>query len=203
MDEMDDYYRNKISLSPKYIEWTKLPDEMFYCKKYYRKPVDEIKLLAQIKRTIVSNDRATQKRKKPKSESLLTDDELFEKVRNNDVYKEFMKLEHGKMKFYDSRNYVSGNADDLKKLMKRISNRMNCNKRRTSALGDSVDIEIEKRGTVVADSVGMDVRDAAVPLLNLDNPGGGGCDFTPIRRCHRGGGCRVRGGGREEGRYQL
>ncbi len=35
-DEMDDYYRNKISLSPKYIEWTKLPDEseMFYCKKY-------------------------------------------------------------------------------------------------------------------------------------------------------------------------
>ena len=71
---MDDYYRNKISLSPKYIEWTKLPDEseMFYCKKYYRKPVDEIKLLAQIKRTIVSNDRATQKRKKPKSESLLT-----------------------------------------------------------------------------------------------------------------------------------
>ena len=65
MDEMDDYYRNKISLSPKYIEWTKLPDksEMFYCKKYYRKPVDEIKLLAQIKRTIVSNNRATQKRK--------------------------------------------------------------------------------------------------------------------------------------------
>ena len=64
MDEMDDYYRNKISLSPKYIEWTKLPDksEMFYCKKYYRKPVDEIKLLAQIKRTIVSNNRATQKR---------------------------------------------------------------------------------------------------------------------------------------------
>jgi hypothetical protein len=74
MDEMDDYYHNKISLSPKYIEWTKLPDksEMFYCKKCYRKPVDEIKLLAHIKRTIVSNDRATQKRKKPKSESLLT-----------------------------------------------------------------------------------------------------------------------------------
>jgi hypothetical protein len=116
MDEMDDYYRNKISLSPKYIEWTKLPDEseIFYCNKYYRKPVDEIKLLAHIKRTIVSNDRATQKRKKPKSESLLTDDELFEKVRNNDVYKEFMKLEHGKTKFYDCRNYVSGNADDLK-----------------------------------------------------------------------------------------
>ena len=55
MDEMDDYYRNKISLCPKYIEWTTLPDkkEMFYCKKYYRKPVDEIKLLAHIKTTIV------------------------------------------------------------------------------------------------------------------------------------------------------
>ena len=172
---MDDYYRNKISLSPKYIEWTTLPDEseMFYCKKNYRKPVDEIKLLAHIKRTIVSNDRATQKRKKSKSESLLTDDELFEKVRNNDVYKEFMKLEHGKTKFYDCKNYVSGNAGDLKKLMNRISNRMNCNKRRTSALGDSVDVEIEKRGTVVADSVGVDVRDAAVALLSLDNPGGG------------------------------
>ena len=66
MDEMDDYYRNKIGLSQKNIEWTNLPDEseMFYCKKYYRKPVDEIKLLAHIKRTIVSNDRATQKRKK-------------------------------------------------------------------------------------------------------------------------------------------
>ncbi len=51
MDEMDDYYHNKISLCPKYIEWTKLPDEskMFYCKKNYRKPVDEIKLLAHIK----------------------------------------------------------------------------------------------------------------------------------------------------------
>ena len=151
MDEMDDYYHNKISLCEKYIEWTRLSDksEMFYCKKYYRKPVDEIKLLAHIKRTIVSNDRATQKRKKPKSESLLTDDELFEKVRNNDVYKEFMKLEHGKTKFYDCKNYVSGNAGDLKKLMNRISNRMNCNKRRTSALGDSVDVEIEKRGTVL------------------------------------------------------
>jgi FixJ family two-component response regulator len=65
---------------------------MFYCKKNYRKPVDEIKLLAHIKRTIVTNDRATQKRKKQKSESL-TYDELLEKVRNNDVYKEFMKLE--------------------------------------------------------------------------------------------------------------
>jgi hypothetical protein len=54
---------------------------------------------------------------------------------------------------------------------------MNCNKRRTSALGDSVDVEIEKRGTVVADSVGVDVeiekRDTAVALLSLDNPGGG------------------------------
>ena len=174
MDEMDDYYRNKISLSPKYIEWTKLPDEseMFYCKKNYRKPVDEIKLLAHIKRTIVSNDRATQKRKKSKSESRLTDVELFEKVRNNDVYKEFMKLEHGKTKFYDCRNYVSGNADDLKKLMNQISNRVNCNKRRTSALGDSVDVEIEKRGAVVTYSVGVNVeiekRDTAVALLSFD-----------------------------------
>jgi len=54
---------------------------------------------------------------------------------------------------------------------------MNCNKRRTSALGDSIDVEIEKRGAVVADSVGLDVeiekRDAAVALLSLDNPGGG------------------------------
>jgi hypothetical protein len=175
MDEMDDYYRNKISLCPKYIEWTtRLSDnsEMFYCKKYYRKPVDEIKLLAHIKRTIVTNDRAAQqKRKKAKSESL-TYDELLEKVRNNDVYKEFMKLEPGKKKFYDSRNYVSGNADDIIKLMKRISNHMNCNKRRTSG----VDVEIGKRGTVV-DSVGVDVeiemRDAVVALLNLNIPMGG------------------------------
>ena len=118
MDEMDDCYRNKISLCPKYIEWTRLSDksEMFYSKKYYRKPVDEIKLLAHTKRTIVTNDRATQKRKKQKSESL-TYDELLEKVRNNDVYKEFMKLEPGKIKFYDSRNYVSGNVADLIKLM--------------------------------------------------------------------------------------
>jgi translation initiation factor IF-1 len=115
----------------------------FIAKKNYRKPVDEIKLLAHIKRTIVTKDRATQKRKKQKSESL-TYDELLEKVRNNDVYKEFMKLEPGEMKFYDCRNYVSGNADDLIKLMNRISNRMNCNKRRISALGDSVDVEIEK-----------------------------------------------------------
>ena len=72
----------------------------------------------------MTNDRAAQKRKKPKSESL-TYDELLEKVRNNDVYKEFMKLEPGKKKFYDCRNYVSGNADDIIKLMKRISNHMN------------------------------------------------------------------------------
>ncbi len=74
-------------------------------------------------------------------------------MRNNDVYKEFMKLEPGKMKFYDCRNYVSGNANDVIKLMNRISNRMNCNKRRTSG----IDVEIEKRGTVVADSVSVDV----------------------------------------------
>jgi hypothetical protein len=68
MDEMDDYYRNKISLCPKYIEWTRLSDksEMFYFNFFYHKPVDEIKLLAHIKRTIVSNDKATQKRKKQK-----------------------------------------------------------------------------------------------------------------------------------------
>ncbi len=175
---MDDNYRNKISLCPKYIEWTRLSDnsEMFYCKTFYRKPVDEIKLLAHIKRTIVAKDRATQKRKKQKMESP-PNDELLEKVRNNDVYKEFMKLEPGKTKFYDRRDYVRGNSADLIKLMNRISNRMNCNKRRTSALGDSVDIEIEKRGAVVAYSVGVDVeigkRDAAVALLSLDNPRGG------------------------------
>ncbi len=57
------------------------------------------------------NDRATQKKKKQKSESH-PNDELFQKVRNNYVYKEFMKLEPSKMKFYDSRNYnyVSGKA---------------------------------------------------------------------------------------------
>jgi len=89
-------------------------------------------------------------------------------VRNNDVYKEFMKLEPGKIKFYDSRNYVSGNSADLIKLMNRISNRMNCNKRRTSALGDSVDVEIEKRGVVVADSLDVEIekRDAVVVLLS-------------------------------------
>jgi hypothetical protein len=166
----------------------------FIAKIFYLKPVDEIKLLAHMRRTIkVTNDRAAQKRKKPKSESL-TYDELLEKVRNNDVYKEFMKLEPGKEKFYDCRNYVSGNANDMIKLMKRISNRMNCNKRRKSG----VDIEIGKRGTVV-DSAGVDVeietRDAVVALLNLNNPRGGGCDFTPKQRCHRRGEGGGRGGG--------
>ncbi len=60
----------------------------------------------------MTNDRATQKRKENNSESC-PNDELFKKVRNNDVYKEFMKLQPGKMKFYDSRNYVRGNAADL------------------------------------------------------------------------------------------
>ncbi len=84
-----------------------------------------------------------------------------------------MKLEPGKKKFYDCRNYVSDNADDMIKLMKQISNRMNCNKGRTSG----VDVEIGKRGTVVVDSVGVDVeietRDTIVALLNLNNPRGG------------------------------
>jgi hypothetical protein len=130
-------------------------------------------------------------------------------VRNNDVYKEFMKLEHGQMKFYDCRNYVSGNAADLKKLMNRISNCMNCNKRRTSssALGDSVDVEIEKRGTVVADSVGVDVeiekRDTAVALLSLDNPGGGDATSPRYDVVIEEGGCGGRGGGWEEGQYRL
>ncbi len=50
MDEMDDYYRNKISLCPKYIERTRLSDksEIIYCKKTYLKPVDEIKMLAHV-----------------------------------------------------------------------------------------------------------------------------------------------------------
>jgi hypothetical protein len=128
-------------------------------------------------------------------------------VRNNDVYKEFMKLEHGQMKFYDCRNYVSGNAADLKKLMNRISNCMNCNKRRTSssALGDSVDVEIEKRGTVSADSVGVDVeiekRDTAVALLSLDNPGGGDATSPRYDVVIEEGGCGGRGGGWEEGQY--
>jgi hypothetical protein len=65
MDEMDDYYHNKTSLSPKYIEWTRLPDDttMIYCQKTYVKPVNEIKLLAYMKRTIRTNNRATKKRK--------------------------------------------------------------------------------------------------------------------------------------------
>ncbi len=118
-----------------------------------------------MKRTKVTNDRATQKRKENNSESC-PNDELFEKMRNNNVYKEFMKLEPGKMKFYDSRNYVRGNAADLIKLMNRISNHMNCNKKRKPALGDSVDVEIEKRDAVVADSMDVDIekRDAVVAL---------------------------------------
>ncbi len=71
MDEMDDYYHNKISLSPKYIKWTRLSDDttMMYCQKTYDKPVDEIKLLADMKRTIVTNNRATKKRKEKQSQS--------------------------------------------------------------------------------------------------------------------------------------
>ena len=76
-----------------------------------RKSVDEMKLLAHIKMTKWSTIEQHRK-KKPKSESH-PNDELFQKVRNNNVYKEFMKLEPSKMKFYDSRNYVSGNATDL------------------------------------------------------------------------------------------
>jgi hypothetical protein len=190
MDRMDDYYRNKISRSPKYIEWTRLSDksEMKYCQKTYRKPDDEIKLLRHIKRTIVTNNRATEKRKKQKSESS-PNDELFEKVRNNNVYKDFMKLEPGKMIFYDSTNYVSGNVADLTKLMKRISNRMNCNKRRKSAPGDIVVIYIEKRGANVANSVGLDVeieeREAAMALLSLENshiPYVPYCKYMPPQR---------------------
>jgi len=53
---------------------------------------------------------------------------------------------------------------------------MTCNKRRTSALGSGIDVEIEKRGAIVANSVGMDEeiekRDALVALLSLDNPEG-------------------------------
>ncbi len=118
-----------------------------------------------MKRTIVTNNRATQKRKENNSESR-PNDELFKKVRNNNVYKEFMKLEPGKMKFYDCRNYVRDNATDLIKLMNRMSNHMNCNKKRKSALGNSVDVEIQKRGAIVVDSVDVDIekRDAIVAL---------------------------------------
>ncbi len=72
---------------------------------------------------------------------------------------------------------MSGNVADLARLMKRISSRMNCNKRRKSAPGDIVDIDIEKRGAVVANSMGLDVeiekREAVMELLSLDNPGEG------------------------------
>jgi hypothetical protein len=163
------------------------------------KPVNESKLLAHMKRTIVTNDRATQKRKENNSESR-PNDELFEKARNNNVYKEFMKLEPGNMKFYDSRIYERGNAADLIKLMNRISNRMNCNKKRKSALGDSMDVEIEKRDAIVADSVDVDIekRDTVVALLSLAAPRGGGCNFTPKQCCHQGGGRGGRGGRGEE-----
>ncbi len=80
------------------------------------KPVNEIKLLAHMKRTIVTNNRATKKRKEKQSQSLPSD-ELLKKVRNQNVYKDFMKLETGEKKFYDSRNYVRGDATDLIKLM--------------------------------------------------------------------------------------
>jgi hypothetical protein len=56
---------------------------------------------------MIEQHRKEKKRKENNSESR-PNDELFEKVRNNKVYKEFMKLEPGKMKFYDSRNYVRG-----------------------------------------------------------------------------------------------
>jgi hypothetical protein len=96
--------------------------------KKYVKPVNENKLLAHMKRTIVTKDRATKKRKEKQSQSLPSD-ELLEKVRNNSIYKGFMKLETGEKKFYDSRNSVRGDATDLIKLMNQISNRMNCNKK--------------------------------------------------------------------------
>jgi hypothetical protein len=136
-----------------------------------------------------------QHRKKENSSESCPNDELFQKVWNNDVYKEFMKLELGKMKIFESRNYVRGNAADLIKLMNQISNCMNCNKKRKSALGDSVDVEIEQRDAVVADSVDVDIekRDAVVALLSLAATGGGGCSFTPKQRCHQGGGCGGRG----------
>ena len=192
MEEMDDYYRKKIKQSRKYIEWTKLPDnsEMKYSTKIYRKPRDEIELLAQMKRTIVSNDKAKQKKGQPKYPSL-TDDELLEKVRYNEVYKEYMTLDHGQMKLYDCKNYERGNEVHLKQLMKRISTRMTCNKRRklNSACGDSVDVKIEKRVTVAADSVVSDVenerRNAAILLLNLSLRGGyveGGRDDHDLMR---------------------
>jgi hypothetical protein len=59
--------------------------------------------------------------------------------------------------------------------MNQISNRMNCNKKIKSALGDSVDVEIEKRDIVVVDSLDVDIekRDAVVALLSLAAPGGG------------------------------
>ncbi len=82
-------------------------------------------------------------------------------------------IDHGQKLFYDCKNYERGNEVNLKQLMKRISNRMTCNKRRKlkSACGDSIDVKIENRDTVVVDSVVSDVenerRNAAILLLNL------------------------------------
>jgi hypothetical protein len=90
---------------------------MIFCQKEYLKPVNENKLLAHMKRTIVTNNIATKKRKEKQSQSLPSD-ELLEKVKNNNVYKDFMKFETGEKKFYDNRNYVRGDATDLIKLMK-------------------------------------------------------------------------------------
>ncbi len=64
-----------------------------------------------MKRIIVTNDRATKKRKENQSQSLSSDEPL-KKVRNHDVYKDFMKIETGDF-FYDSRNYLRGDATDL------------------------------------------------------------------------------------------
>jgi hypothetical protein len=52
---------------------------------------------------------------------------------------------------------------------------MNCNKRRKSALRDSLDVEIEKRDAIVADSVDVENGkiDAVVALLSLATPRGG------------------------------
>jgi hypothetical protein len=47
------------------------------------------------------------KRKEKQSQSLPSD-ELLEKVRNNNVYKDFMKLKTGEETFYHHRNYVRG-----------------------------------------------------------------------------------------------
>ena len=108
MDEMDGYYHwNKISFCPKYIQWTRLSDksEMIYSKKSYRKPVDEIKLLAHIKGQywqIIEEQHRKEKTKiwvSPKWWAIREGEE------QQCLHKEFMKLEPGKIKFYDSRKY--------------------------------------------------------------------------------------------------